>query len=48
LTDAHEEGGDPACWLHFFEDEPEDVDPRPDRPPAGTVEGPAPDEADEG
>ncbi len=42
-----DEGGDPACWLHLFEDELSDD--RPDAPenappaePAGLDEPPAP------
>jgi hypothetical protein len=39
VSDVHDEGGDPACWLHLFEDVEED-DPGAEGP-SSTEEGAA-------
>jgi len=49
VTDAHDQGGDPACWLHLFEDAAEEDDLGANDPPgADEDERPGPASQSEG
>lgn len=39
--DRSDEGGDPACWSHLFDEEPDLVDPWPDVAPGADEKGEA-------